>query len=130
VKTLKKLAIVSIAVVIILACAALGYAQFWLTSNVEHVKIDYTITLSKTISQDKVMLTAHVSHDGAPLATKGIAFYYTKSYATSIQTVSGSASTNWTWFDTQPTDVLGNAHANYTITDVGDYYFLTQTTVP
>ena len=120
---------VTIALIVVLS-AGLAYSQLWVTSNVEHVSVNYTIRLSSIALQDKVMLTAHLENASLPMNGKGVAFYMTKSYMVSVQTLGGSAAGYWTFFASALTDASGNARANYTITDCGEYYFLAQTTVP
>jgi hypothetical protein len=104
-----------LALVLLLSIAGGGsatYGMFWVTSNVVHVDMQYTVALSVSVSNRVVSLTARVRNNGKPVgAGVNVAFYYS---------LNGG---DWTYFTTQSTNPGGVAHATYTATANGAYEF-------
>lgn len=89
-----------------------AYGMFWVTSNVVHVDMQYTVALSYSVSKSHVSLTATVTNNGRPVgAGINVEFYYS---------LNGS---DWTYFTTKTTDQRGVARAIYKITVNGEYDF-------
>ncbi len=106
----------SLLVVVLLLCIAgdglTAYGMFWVTSNVVHVNLGYTVTLSSSTSGNVVSLTARVRNNGKPGGIGiNVAFYYSVDRG------------DWTYFTTQSTNRGGVAHATYTVTTNGEYNF-------
>ncbi len=106
----------SLLVVALLLClAGNGLAvngMFWVTSNIVHVDLRYTVALSSSTSNSVVSLTAKVRENGKPAgAGINVAFCYS---------VDGI---DWTYFATQPTNHGGVAHATFAMTDNRTYNF-------
>ena len=91
-----------------LAC----YGTFWVTSNIVHVDVQYSVALSYSVRRDRVSLTASVTNNGSPVgAGINVEFYYS---------LNGG---EWTNFTTVPTNHRGVARATYRITVDGEYDF-------
>jgi len=89
-----------------------AYGMFQVTSNVVHVDMQFTITLSSSVRNGEVSLTARVRINGNSVGDGiDIAFFYS---------LNGG---EWTHFATQKTNRGGIARATYTITSIGSYDF-------
>jgi hypothetical protein len=87
-----------------------AYGMFFVTSNIVHVDMQYTVDL--TISgQNNVRLTASVTQNGNPVRGIDVAFYYS---------FNGG---DWIYFATSTTNGGGFARASYRITGNGVYDF-------
>ena len=102
---------VLLSVLVVISCGAAS-GMYWVTSNVVHVEVQYTVVLAVSVRRTLVSLTAEVSLNGAPAgAGVSVDFYYS---------LNGGA---WTYFATQETNPRGTARARYTITASGAYDF-------
>ena len=113
----------SLLIVVLLLCIAGAssavYGMFWVTSNVVHVDVQYTVVLSSSVSNSDITLNAAVTNNGSPVgAGINVDFYYS---------LNGDP---WTHFATQPTDAGGVAQAIYAVTGNGGYDFNAIATVP
>jgi hypothetical protein len=84
----------------------------FVTSNIVHVDVEYTVLLSASASNTKISLTARVKFNGTPVgAGVNIDFYYS---------LNGG---EWIYFATEATNPGGIAHVIYTATVEGAYNF-------
>lgn len=82
------------------------------TSNIVHVDVEYTVLLSASNQNTRILLTARVRFNGRPVgAGINVDFYYS---------LNGS---DWIYFATEPTNRGGVARVTYTVTIDGDYNF-------
>ena len=89
-----------------------AYGMFQVTSNVVHIDMQFTITLSSSVRNDEVSLMARVRINGNSVGDGiDIVFFYS---------FNGG---EWTHFATQKTNRGGIARATYTITAIGSYDF-------
>ncbi len=87
--------------------------MLWVTSNIVHVDLQYTVVLSSSVLGNVVSLSAVVRYNGRPVgAGIDVEFYYS---------FNGG---EWTYFTTQPTNRGGVAHAKFTMTVNGEYSFM------
>jgi hypothetical protein len=115
-KSMLKMSGKSLLTLVLLLCIAgsslVAYGMFWVTSNIVHVDMQYTVVLSSSASNSVVSLTARVRNNDKPVgAGINVAFYYS---------LNGGI---WTYFATQSTSRGGVAHATYTVTANGAYNF-------
>ena len=111
-KTTKKTLVAVVLLLCISGSGLTAYGMFWVTSNIVHVDMQYSVELSISGSNRAVSLTARVRHNGNPVgAGINVAFYYS---------LNGGI---WTYFTTQSTNRGGVAHATYTATANGAYNF-------
>jgi hypothetical protein len=89
-----------------------AYGMFFVTSNIVHVDMLYTVDLSASGSRNVVTLTARVRQNGELVgAGINVDFYYS---------VNGG---DWTYFATEATNRNGAARATYRVTGNGAYDF-------
>ena len=82
------------------------------TSNIVHVDVEYTVLLSASASNTRILLTARVRFNGTPVgAGVNVDFYYS---------LNGG---DWIYFATEATNAGGIAHVRYTATVDGAYNF-------
>ena len=111
--------------VAILLCAAVAIITvtcglIFVNSNSVHVDIQYSNTLSYSVADSEVTLTATVANNGNPVgAGYNVDFY-----------VSADGGVGWANFASQSTDSAGVAQAVYTATTNGGYDFYATATVP
>lgn len=99
---------------------AITAGMIFITSNVTHVEIQYTVTLSSSVVDSEITLNAEVKNNGNPVgAGINVDFYY-----------SVDGGTNWVYINYQPTDTAGVAQTIYTATANGGYDFRAIATVP
>jgi hypothetical protein len=114
----------SLLIVVLLLCIAGGsltaYSVFWVSSNVVHADVQYTVVLSSSSLVDStITLSAAVTNNGAAVrAGIGVDFYYA---------VDGG---DWTYFTTQYTNAGGIAQAVYTVMANGGYDFQAIVSIP
>ncbi len=86
--------------------------MFWITSNIVHIDIQYTVDLSVSGGGRNVVLNARVSLNGAPVgAGINVDFYYSFN------------SGDWIYFGSDVTNGGGNARATFRIMANGAYSF-------
>jgi hypothetical protein len=104
-----------VAVVLLLCISGSGltaYGMFWVTSNIEHVDMQYSVELSISGSNRAVSLTARVRHNGNPVrAGISVDFYYS---------FNGG---DWIYFANGATNRGGVARATYRVNANGAYDF-------
>lgn len=116
----KKLLRVAILLCAVGALIAATCGLIFINSNSVHVDIQYSNTLSYSIADSAVTLTAEVSNNGNPVgAGYNVDFY-----------VSADGGTNWQNFASPSTDSSGIAQAVYTATTNGGYDFYATATIP
>ena len=110
---------------VILLCAAgaisaVTCGMIFINSSSVHVDIQYVNTLSYSVADSAVTLTATVTNNGNPVgAGYNVDFY-----------VTGDGGVNWYNFASQLTDGSGVAQVVYTATTNGGYDFYATATVP
>jgi len=70
----KKFLIV-IALLAVVVASGIAFALFYVTSNVVHVSMNYTVNLSTTVSGSVVTLAARVEYQGNPQGAMTVNFY-------------------------------------------------------
>lgn len=82
------------------------------TSNVVHVDVEYTVSLSVSASSTAILLTARVRFNGNPVRGGiNVDFYYSLNGA------------DWIYFATETTNRGGVARVTYAVTVDGTYNF-------
>jgi len=111
-KTTKKTLVALVLLLCISESGLAAYGMFWVTSNIVHVDMQYSVELSISGSNRVVSLTARVRHDGNPVGA-GIKVDFCYSF-------NGG---DWTYFATEATNRGGVARATYGVSADGAYDF-------
>jgi hypothetical protein len=111
-KKFEKLVVLIVLFLCLVGSCLMAYGTFWVTSNMVHVDIQYTVDMSISRGGRNVVLNAKVSLNGAPVgAGINVDFYYSFNRG------------DWVCFATDFTNGGGNARATYRITANGSYDF-------
>ncbi len=110
-----KVSIKSLLVIVLLLCVVgdclIACGMLFVTSNVVHVGVQYTVALSHSVTNSQVALTAVVRNDGKAVAGVNVAFYYSLNNG------------DWSYITSQSTNRGGVAHAKFIISANGAYDF-------
>ena len=119
-KTSRKSLLVAVLLLCIAASGLVAYSYLFVTSNVEHVDMQYAAALSSSVTDSTVTLDAAVTNNGSPVRAGITVDFYLS--------IDGGA--NWTPLGSQQTDSGGIARAVYAATYNGGYDFKAVVTVP